>query len=323
MDLSVQCMGLTMPNPIIVSSSPLTATLKAVCRSVEAGAGAVVLKSLFEEDIASSVEKKNENYSFAQPEEALYAEQMSMILEPDAYLSFVEDCVAAVDVPVIASLNCYSSRWWVDYAERIAAVGAAGIELNLSPMALSAKTQASDIENKIIKMVILARKTVNIPLAVKLGPNFTSLPHLIHRLARADANALTLFNRYYKVDIDIESISMKSGNSLSAPEEFGTVLRWVGILSGCSDLDILASTGIYRAEDLVKILLAGAKGAQVCSTVLKNGLGTIKEMLDGLKSWMADHNYKSIADFRAALSLKDTQRDEFYQRLQYVKSLKS
>jgi len=322
MDLSASFMNLTLPNPVIVSSSSLTATTEAVKKAVDAGAGAVVLKSLFEEDIAAGVEKSRKNAAVSHPEAEAYMEQLEMLLEPDAYLTLVEESIKAVDVPVIASLNCYSDKWWTDYAERIEKVGADAIELNLSPMALDVKTTPRDIENTLVNMVKLARKTVKIPLAVKIGQNYSALPHLADRIRQAGADSLTLFNRYYKFDIDIEKLSFRSGNSLSAREEFGPVLRWVGILSDLTELDISASTGVYDAADLIKVLLAGGNAAQFCSVLYRDGLDTIGKILKDLSSWMEAHNYTALSDFQGLLSREDDKKNVFYQRLQYVKALR-
>jgi len=322
MDLSVSFMKLSLPNPVIVSSSSLTATTKGVQDAVAAGAGAVILKSLFEEDIAAGVEKSKKESKDSHPEAEAYMEQLGMLLEPDAYLTLVEESVKAVDVPVIASLNCYSDKWWTDYAERIENVGADAIELNLSPMALDERTSAKDIENTLVKMVKLARKTVKLPLAVKIGQNYSALPHLANRIRQAGADSLTLFNRYYKFDIDIEGLSFKSGNSLSAREEFGPVLRWIGILSDTTELDISASTGVYNASDLIKVLLAGGNAAQFCSVLYREGLGVIADVLKDLESWMDKHNYSKLSDFQSLLSHDDDKNNAFYQRLQYVKALR-
>jgi dihydroorotate dehydrogenase (fumarate) len=305
-----------------VSSSSLTATTEAVKKAVDAGAGAVVLKSLFEEDIAAGVEKSRKNAAVSHPEAEAYMEQLEMLLEPDAYLTLVEESIKEVDVPVIASLNCYSDKWWTDYAERIEKVGADAIELNLSPMALDVKTTPRDIENTLVNMVKLARKTVKIPLAVKIGQNYSALPHLADRIRQAGADSLTLFNRYYKFDIDIEKLSFRSGNSLSAREEFGPVLRWVGILSDLTELDISASTGVYDAADLIKVLLAGGNAAQFCSVLYRDGLDTIGKILKDLSSWMEAHNYTALSDFQGLLSREDDKKNAFYQRLQYVKALR-
>jgi dihydroorotate dehydrogenase (fumarate) len=234
----------------------------------------------------------------------------------------VEESVKAVDVPVIASLNCYSDKWWTDYAERIENVGADAIELNLSPMALNPKTTAKDIEDTLVNLVKLARKTVGIPLAVKIGQNYSALPQLANRLQKAGADSLTLFNRYYNFDMDIESLNFKSGNSLSSREEFGPVLRWIGILSDAAELDISASTGVYDAAALIKVILAGGTAAQFCSVLYREGLGVIGKVLEDLKSWMQKHNYSEISDFQSLLSHNDDKNNAFYQRLQYVKALR-
>ncbi len=322
MNISTTFMNLSLPNPVIVSSSSLTATTDGVKEAVNAGAGAVVLKSLFEEDIAAGVAKSKNSTLNAHSEAEAYMEQLGMLLEPDAYLTLVEESVQAVDVPVIASLNCYSDKWWTDYAERIENVGADAIELNLSPMALHPGTSSKDIEKTLVDMVKLARKTVNLPLAVKIGQNYSALPQLANRLRRAGADSLTLFNRYYKFDIDIESLSFKSGNSLSSPEEFGPVLRWIGILSDTADLDISASTGVYDASALIKVLLAGGNAAQFCSVLYREGLGVITGVIEDLTSWMEKHDYSELSDFQSMLSYNDDKDNAFYQRLQYVKALR-
>lgn len=323
MNLTTQYMGLSLPNPLIASSSSLSADLSGVKKLADAGAGAIVLKSLFEEDIvALESENRNDDNAYVHPEAAAYISNMSMLVEPNSYLALVEESVKSVHVPIIASLNCYSSHWWVDYAERIANVGAHAIELNISPMTSDPKINSARIEDQVVNMVSMARKAVDIPLAVKIGPGFASLPHLIKRIESAGANALTIFNRFYKVDIDIENISFQSGNSLSRPEEFGTVLRWIGILSDITNMDISASTGIYDAKSVIKAILAGGQATQLCSVLYKQGLTAIKTILDELKEWMNVHEFQSPDDFRGFLSLKNDQRNDFYERLQYVKILK-
>ncbi len=322
MDISTRFMGLSLPNPAVVSSSSLTADIQGVRKAAEAGAGAVVLKSLFEEDIAAAVSKNPAASGHIHPEAAAYMEQMSMMLQPDDYLGFVEEAAKEMDIPVIASLNCYTEDWWTDYAKRIENVGADAIELNLSPMALDIKTQAKDIEKKLIGMVKLARKNVKIPIAVKIGQHYSALPHLANQIQNAGGNALTLFNRFFKLDINIEEMSFKAGKSLSTREEFGPVLRWVGILSDLSDIDIAASTGLCDASDLIKVILAGGDVAQFCSVLYREGLGVIGSIIDELKAWMERHDFEKISDFHSRLSLEDDKRSGFYQRLQYVKAFR-
>jgi len=320
-DLSVKYMGLDLPNPVIVSSSDLTSGTAGVKKAVEAGAGAVILKSLFEEDIAASLVNAGSSSISAHPEVDEYIEEMGMLLEPDKYLTVIEESVKEFDVPVIASLNCYSEKWWTEYAGRMEIVGADAIELNLSPIALKDNITAADLEKKIINMVKLARKTVKIPLAIKLGSNFTALPNFAKQLKRAGADSLTLFNRFYNIDVDIDKIELKSGNSLSVKEEFNQVLRWLGILSGLSDLDLTASSGVYSRDEVVKSILAGASAAQICSVIYREGMPVIGKIVNGFSEWMEERNYSSIADFKGKLSLNKGNRNDFYNRLQYVKAL--
>jgi len=320
MDLSTSFMGLRMPNPLIVSSSGLSASVEGVKKAVEAGAGAVVLKSLFEEDIAAAVEQTRTEVSESHPEAESYLQQMGMILEPDEYLSFVESSVRLVDVPIIASLNCYSTNWWADYARRIEKVGANAIELNVAPLATSSKIGASQLEDELVAVVELARRVVKIPIAVKIGQYFSALPHLVVRLHQAGADGLTLFNRYYRFDIDIEKIEFKPGNPLSVREEFTPVFRWIGIVSNLTNLDIASSTGIHGAPDVIKSLLAGGDAVQLCSVLYREGLSAMAAIKENLETWMKRHNYSTISDFQGLLSFK--KRGAYYQRIQYVKALK-
>lgn len=309
-----------MPNPLIVSSSGLSANLEGVEKAVEAGAGAVVLKSLFEEDIAAAIEQTKSEIGAFHPEEESYLQQMGMILEPDDYLGFVESSARSVDVPVIASLNCYSENWWVDYARRIEKVGANAIELNIAPLVIDSKKEASQLEDGLVALVELARKVVRIPIAVKIGQYFSTLPNLVVRLHQAGADGLTLFNRYYRFDIDTEKVEFKTGSPLSVREEFTPVLRWIGIVSNLTNLDIAASTGIYTASDAIKALLVGSDAVQLCSVLYREGFGVIAAIKENLETWMRRHNYSAISNFHSLLSFK--QRGAYYQRLQYVKSLK-
>ena len=201
-------------------------------------------------------------------------------------------------------------------------MGADAIELNLSPMALDPKTRAGDIEKKLLEMVKLARRTVKLPLAVKIGQHYSALPQLANQIHEAGANALTLFNRFFQLDIDIENLKFRAGKSLSTREEFGPVLRWVGILSDLSEIDIAASTGIYDAGDMIKVLLAGGDVAQFCSVLYREGLDVIANVIEDLKDWMTRHEFSTIGDFRSRLSLQDDQRTGYYQRLQYVKAFR-
>ena len=322
-DLQTQYMGLTLRNPFIVSSSGLTNSVEKVKKAAEAGAGAVILKSLFEEDIVSAVQKDAslDTYSI-HPEAAEYINQLGMLSQPDSYLELVEEAVKAVDIPVIASLNCYTDKWWMDYAKRIEKMGAAGLELNIALVPVSVKESPEAMEDAICEIVEKAVKALRIPVAVKIGSYFSSLPSFVHKLKKAGTSAVVLFNRFYRPDIDIETLEFKNGNPLSSEEEYSQVLRWTGILSDLVECDFSASTGIHSADTAIKMILAGANTVQVCSVLYKKGIGTLTEMIAGMEQWMEKKGYASIDDFFSLLSLEDDEKKVFYQRLQYVKALK-
>lgn len=322
-NLQTQYMGLTLSNPFIVSSSGLTDSVEKVKKAAKAGAGAVVLKSLFEEDIVSAVQKDAslDTYSI-HPEAAEYINELGMLSQPDSYLELVEQSVKAVDIPVIASLNCYTDKWWIDYAKRIEQMGAAALELNIALIPVSVKESPESVESRICDIVKEAVAAVNIPVSVKIGSNFSSLPSFVNKLRRAGATAVVLFNRYYRPDINIETLEFKSGSPLSSEEEFPKVLRWVGILSDLVDCDFSASTGVHSAETAIKMILAGANTVQVCTALYKNGVDSLSDMIKEMEEWMNTKGYESLSDFFSLLSLDDDEKRIYYQRLQYVKALK-
>lgn len=322
-NLQTQYMGLTLSNPFIVSSSGLTDSVEKVKKAAKAGAGAVVLKSLFEEDIVSAIQKDAslDTYSI-HPEAAEYINQLGMLSQPDSYLELVEQSVKAVDIPVIASLNCYTTKWWIDYAKRIEQMGAAALELNIALIPVSIKESGESVENTICDIVKEAVAAVNIPVSVKIGSNFSSLPSFVNKLRRAGASAVVLFNRYYRPDINIDTLELKSGSPLSAEEEFPKVLRWVGILSDLIECDFSASTGIHSGDTAIKMILAGANTVQLCTYLYKNGVESLADMIKEMEAWMDKKGYTQISDFFSLLSLDDDEKRIYYQRLQYVKALK-
>ena len=236
-DLSVSYMGLKLKNPVIVGSSSLTGSLPKLKRCEEAGAGAVVLKSLFEEQIeAQTVQMEKQAGPPAHPEAADYMRQVGLRLNQDEYLKLVKEAKASLSIPVIASLNCVSPSWWVNYASRLAKAGADALELNIALLASDFERSAADIEAAYLKILGEVRSRVKLPIAVKLGPHFTSLPQMSLALRRAGASALVLFNRFYQLDFDIERLALTPGYHLSSPDEIHLPLRWIAILSthvGC------------------------------------------------------------------------------------------
>ena len=322
-NLQTKYMGLTLKNPFIVSSSGLTDSVEKVKKAAEAGAGAVVLKSLFEEDIVSAIQKdaSMDTYSI-HPEAAEYINELGMLSQPDSYLELVEQSVKAVDIPVIASLNCYTDKWWVEYAQRIEQMGAAALELNVAIVPVSVKDTPEAVEDMICNIVKKAVNAVKIPVSIKIGSNFSSLPEIVQKLKKAGASAVVLFNRFYHPDINIDTIEFKNGNPLSVEEEYYSVLRWTGILSDLVECDFSATTGIHSSETAIKMIMAGADTVQVCSVLYKKGIAYLEEMIKEMESWMDKKGYESITDFFSLLSLEDDKKKIYYQRLQYVKALK-
>ena len=345
-DLSTTYMGLPLRNPVVVSANPLTGTLEGVKQCAEAGAGAIVLRSLFEEQIAAETDAMGRYAEYAgHGEAAEYLLGYGMELGPRDYLQLVREAKASVDVPVIPSLNCVSRERWVDYAGKLEAAGADAIELNIGLMPSHTTEEGPAVEELYCRILHEVKSRVTIPVAMKIGPYFSSFANLAeklcHDLAEAPAftvgwfgpatsagkiiwrgaDALVLFNRFYQLDIDTEQMQLVAGNPYSTPEEIHYSLRWIALLAGRVSCDLAATTGVHDGRDVVKQLLAGASVVQVCSTLYLNGLGRIAEMLEQLREWMQRHGYARLGDFRGRLSLAKTGQAEPFERLQYLKVL--
>jgi dihydroorotate dehydrogenase (fumarate) len=318
-DLSVTYMGLKLRNPLIVASSSLTGTLAKLKRCEDAGAGAVVLKSLFEEQIEVQTAQLEKEGEYAHPEAADYLRQVGLRLNQDQYLKLVSEAKAGLSIPVIASLNGVSSRGWTAYAAKLAAAGADAIELNIALLASNYEHSAADIESTYLKIVQSICSKVKLPVAVKLGPYFTSLPQTAVALRRAGASALVLFNRFYQLDFDIERLALTPGYHLSSPDEIHLPLRWIAILSSQVGCDLAASTGVHDGAGVIKQLLAGARAVQVCSTLFLKGMERIKTMVEDLAAWMDRHGFKNIEEFRGKMCQEASGKPALYERLQYIK----
>ncbi|MFA6689425.1 MAG: dihydroorotate dehydrogenase-like protein [Sphaerochaetaceae bacterium] len=321
--LSTKYMGLSLKNPIIVGSSPLTATLDNLRKCEDAGAGAVVIKSIFQEQIESDA-----SASIAEIQDYLTHADAYGFLEGaskdhyiDAYLALVEDAKRILDIPVIASINCKDAGTWVDYGQRFVACGADALELNQYVVAADANVSGAEIEQGYVRLVKAARKEFRLPLSLKIGSKFSSLANMIRQFDRLGLDALVLFNRFYNPDIDIDTLKFKPATVVSASDEYVESLRWTALMSAELSCDICASTGIHTGETLVKQLLAGAKAVQVCSTVLKHGFPRISEMLSELERWMDAHEYSSIAQFNGILAQERMDDPSGWERSQYMKSL--
>ncbi len=269
MNLTTNYMGLRLRNPIIVASCGLTGKVEGVRRCADAGAGAVVLKSLFQEQIESETKRIEQDLSEAwHPEAYEYVARLGKDLGPAGYLSLIREAKEAVSIPIIASLNCVSPTWWVDYAARIAEAGADALELNMAIMPSDPKRSGHEIEGAFFKIVEDITKRIDLPIAVKLGPYFTSVAWVARGLCERGVSGLVLFNRFYQFDIDLEKIELRPGNTFSTSAEMAMSLRCISLLSGKIDCDLAGATGIKIGAGVAKHLLAGAAAVQICSVSL-------------------------------------------------------
>jgi dihydroorotate dehydrogenase (fumarate) len=316
-------MDLELRNPIIVASCGLANTTEKVERCEDAGAGAVVLKSLFEEqiDLESKDLVAEQSWLYGHPEAFDYASGMSKELGPRDYLELVENAKSSTTIPVIASLNCISPKWWADYARQIELSGADGLELNISIMPSNPDRTGQDVEKLYLEVLETVCANVKIPIAVKVGPYFSSFGQVALGLSRAGAKALVLFNRFYRLDIDVDKMQLKAGYRFSSPDEMSRSLRWIALLAGRIECDLAASTGVHDGFGVIKQLLVGATAVQVCSVLYLKGLSQIRGMLETIENWMADHDFSSIGDFRGRLSQMESDKPELYERLQYIRAL--
>jgi dihydroorotate dehydrogenase (fumarate) len=320
-ELKTKYMGMELKSPVIAASSGLTASVDKVKEFEQAGAGAVVLKSLFEEQILYDSNKMTAGYNAEIHADALdFFNGMSNSYFLDEYLTLVEECKKAVSIPVIASVNCVSNGAWTKYAKRFKYVGADALELNVYTIPVNSKMSSEDYEKKYYELASSIKKAVELPIALKLSPHFTSLSGVLHKFADIGIDSLVLFNRFYRPDIDIKNIKMTHAPILSAAEEASLSLQWIALLSGEIDIDFAATTGIHDSAGVIKQLLAGAKAVQICSAVYKQGSGIFKKINDELEKWMDEKGFASIADFNGKLCQEVSANPEAYERTQYMKA---
>lgn len=323
-DLKTQYMGLKLRNPIVVASSGLTKSLEGIRRCEEAGAGAVVLKSIFEEQfqVAQNIPEEDIN---VYPEALDYMRRGGLLeYAPQELTQMIEQAKKEMDIPIIASISCQSSKLWPSFARQLEEAGADGLELNIYSLPIDLNTPSVDYENAHIDILEKVKTEISIPVAVKLTTQITSLPHLAYRLAESGCDALVLFNWFLEPDIDIHNLRTKSRKGIG---DFHKSLRWVGLLSGRIGCDLASSGGIQNSEDVVKQLLAGASAVQVCSLFYKKGLEETSILLDGLEAWMEEKKCPDIPSFRGdlsfkkqELSLKDLGEANAYFRSQFIKT---
>ena len=320
MNLTTSYLGLELKNPIIVGSSTFTGTVEGIVKCAKAGAGAVVLKSLFEEQILSDI-KKEEGYTdiYASNVDAdLYMKTFLRGNEIAIYTNLIREAKKTVDIPIIASINCADKGEWISFAKELQNAGADALELNIAMSPFDKDIVSKDIEDEVVSIFNEVKKTVTIPVSVKLGDHFTNIGNLAFRLSMAGAAGLVLFNRFYNPTIDIDNMKVVPGSALSVEEENGNTLRWISLLAAQEiPCCLSASTGVHSAEDVVRQILAGASSVQVCSVLYKKGVNFIAEMIEGMENWMKKHNFNSIGDFKGKCSASADVK--VFERLQYLR----
>jgi dihydroorotate dehydrogenase (fumarate) len=321
-ELSTTFGGLELRNPVIVSSSGLTDSAEKIIKLEEAGAGAVVLKSLFEEQILFEAGRLSEDSDYPQADD--YIRHYTRTNSIDAYLDLVEAAVSGSKIPVIASINCVSDSEWYDFAAKVEEAGAHALELNVYFLPAGKSSGSQNYEKLYLDIAEKVRRRINIPVIMKLGQNFTNLIQLVDLLYHRGIDGVVLFNRFYNPDINIREMKMTSSDVFSTPAELRHSLRWVAIVSSLvKQVDIAASTGIHDAKGMIKQLLAGAKAVQVCSAIYKNGPSHITGMLGELRDWMEEKNFDNLESFRGSMNYENIPDPQVYERSQFMKFFSS
>lgn len=321
-DLTTNYLGLKLRNPIIASSSGLTNTVDDIKEFEANGAGAVVLKSIFEEDIRKELEK---DMITMNKESYLYPETMDYYdtyAEDDSltnYLKLISDAKKAVKIPIIASVNCVTAEKWPYYVEMLQDAGADALELNVFVMPSDFDRTAEQNEKVYFDVVKEVKKFAKIPVSLKISYYSSNLGSFIQKLSNTGVDGLVLFNRFYSPDLDINNFDVLSTSVTSSPKELPISLRWVGIMHNRVGCHIAASTGVHNGEAVIKQLLAGANAVQMASVFYKNGKGILKDILSDLEKWMKEKEFKSIEDFRGKLSQEKTKNPAAYERMQFMK----
>ena len=327
MNITTNYLGLDLRNPIVPSSGPISEDLSKIKAMEDAGAAAVVLYSLFEEQIENeSLELHHRTtYHVESYAEALnyFPEPFEYRLGPDEYLEHIRKAKESVGIPIIASLNGKSLGGWIDYSKKIEQAGADALELNIYLLATNPSKPSSWIEKTYIDIVKEVKSSISIPIAVKMHPFFSSVAWIAAELDKAGADGLSLFNRFYQPDIDLESLEVVPNVILSSPASMRLPLRWIGILYGKVKADLAATSGIYTEKDVIKLIMAGAKVTHMMSCLLKFGFGHITDVITKLKYWMEVNEYESLDQMRGSMSYMKVEDPSRFERANYMKVLHS
>lgn len=326
-DLSTTYLGLPLKNPVVASASPISKKLSGIRSLEDAGASAVVMYSLFEEQIVHDslaldhfLNRGTESYA----ESLTYFPDLGNYnVGPDEYLTLIQKAKESVNIPIIASLNGVSTGGWIDTAKKIEQAGADALELNVYYIPADVSLSSQDLEQAYVDLVKDVRAQINIPLAVKLSPFFTALPHLSARLVSAGANGLVLFNRFIQPDLDIETLEVTPNLVLSNSNELRLPLRWTAILYGRVEADLAVTSGVHTAQDVLKSMMAGANVTMLASALLKNGTRHVGEILNDMQMWMETFEYQSVQQMRGSMSQRAVAEPAAFERANYMKALQS
>lgn len=328
MDLTTSYMGLKLKNPIALAASPISSDVDQVKQAEDFGAAAVVMYSLFEEQINHEI---NEIDHFMSHGSESFAESLSYFPEPEEfknlhaeeYLELIKKIKTAVDIPVIGSLNGVSPGGWMDYAKKIEAAGADALELNVYYVATDINMTSEKVEQLYIENLETVKKTVNIPVAIKLGPNFSAFANMAAKLDHAGADGLVLFNRFYQPDIDLNALEVVPNLQLSASHDMRLPLRWIAVLYGKIKASLAATTGIHSSEDIIKMTMVGADVTMIAALLLKEGVQKIEQLLKGVQEWMLKNEYESIQQMKGSMSYQAVADPAPFERANYIKTLQS
>ena len=321
-NLETTYLGLKLKNPVIVSSSGLTNSVEKIKVLEENGAGAVVLKSLFEEQIKHEAGAMSDGSDY--PEAMDYINFYMKNNSVSDYLNLIKDAKANVQIPVIASINCVTSNEWVDFAKKIQDAGADALEINVYMLPTDKHASSESYEQLYIDLARELKGILNIPFVFKLGRQFTNLVSLVEKLYGAGTPGVVLFNRFYEPDINIKDQKIVAAEVFSAPSDIRNSLRWVGIISSkVGNIEISASTGVHDGAGVVKQILAGAQSVQVCSTLYKNGVGQLKNIISELEQWMEEQDYSTIDSFRGKLCYDKIDHPVIYEMSQFMRYFSS
>ena len=326
-DLTTYYMGMKLRTPLVVSASPLSQEIGSIRRLEDVGASAVVLYSLFEEQLRQ--ESLELDYHLNAGTES-FAESLSFFpqareyrLGPEGYLEHIRKACQAVGIPIIASLNGATSGGWAEYAKQIEEAGADGLECNIYSIPTDPDVASSEIEQTYIEIVKSVKKAVSIPVAIKISPYFSNLANMAKRFDQAGANALVLFNRFYQPDIDLEELEIRPNVLLSTPQALRLPLTWIGILYGRVQASLAGTSGVHDAPDVIKLLMAGANVTMMCSALLRNGINHLQKVKNGVVDWMQEHEYESVQQMQGSMSQLRCPDPGAFERAQYMRAVKS